>query len=540
MENKSSSVWTRSSKPTLYFVIITCVALGYHAAVVNLIPESTVSLFALPLLVGSVVFALTYRNKTIEHELKKELATQHAQLAKKSSESLQLRLRLVDAEKKTTSIRQELQRVCNAANATDEGSGSKFETIFHATPDPMLLADLDIGLVTDVNKSFLELLDFAWESVYNHPVDSIFSWASESDEFTFNKALDTGKSINNLVTIRERSDGKRFVALVSMRSITISGKHTAIIAVRDYSDLHAAQHKISILSQALEQSPAGAAILSQAGCVEYLNTRFTKITGYTVGELLNNEVPFIQEQAQKNIFSWENVSKRPEWRKEIQTTRKDGSSCWLSVSISPVTVHNCRSRYILVLEDITQKKEQERRIQHMAMHDALTSLANRRHFRMHLKHCIELQNRSQVPFALVFIDLNKFKDINDTQGHDVGDEVLKIISRRLKEVLREVDLVARPGGDEFLLILSGVQSLEEITTTLTRIAYHIARPMEVGNSTQTIMTAAIGVTLCPEHSVDADDLLSKADHAMYACKRTSSEPFIIWDSSIEMPQHIIA
>ncbi|KAF1074294.1 diguanylate cyclase domain-containing protein [Halodesulfovibrio sp. MK-HDV] len=531
----SPSTFVGKSRPALFFIIATCCAIIYHFAVNQWFSDNSVAHFFLPLLVGSIIFIFSFYLIRQKDKFQDTATTTSEKLSAAQAESLQLRMRLVDVERKSLATRRELQGLrlerCHAHPET-----SKFETTFHATPDPMLLADMESGLVTDVNESFLHLLDHNWQDVYNNAVSAIFTWASVKDAKRFANALLTGKPVNNLQAVSERKSGKKFFALVSMRSVSISGKRTAIIAVRDYSDLHAAQHEIRLYSKALEQSPAGTAILSIDGCVEYVNTRFTQITGYTADELHGNQVPFLETLSNSTHFSWKTLTNTPEWRDDIFTIRKDNTKCWLSLSISPVLEHDALARYVLILEDITDKKEQERRIQHMALHDGLTGVANRRQFKMQLSHSIELQHRSQVPFSVVFIDLNDFKEINDTRGHDFGDEVLKKVAKRLKHILREVDLVARPGGDEFLLLLSGIHSVEDLQTTLLRIAYHIARQMEFNDATTTSMTAAMGVAMCPEHATNADELLSKADHAMYACKRTPNSPYVIWDPTIDMEQ----
>ena len=522
------------SRPCLYFILATCVAIGYHFAVNKWLTNQSHAQLFLPLVVGALAFLAAKCSTKKMKDLESQAALNKEQLDIKRNEVAQLRVRLVDVERSSRNARREIQRMRQEVLHVTPDMGSKFETTFHATPDPMLLADLETGLVTDVNESFLHLLDFDWSDVYNSPVSSLFTWATVNDASTFANALVTGETASNLQAVSDTSNGLPFVALVSMCSIAISGKRTVIIAVRDYSDLHAAQHEIRILSKALEQSPAGIAVLSIDGNVEYVNTRFTQITGYASDEIHGTQLPFLQNQIKSQTFSWSMLAHDQEWRNDIYTTRKDKTRCWLSVSISPVTEHEEFQRYVLILEDITQKKEQEQRIQHMAMHDGLTNLPNRRHFNIQLKRFIELQHRSQIPFALVFLDLNKFKEINDNRGHKLGDEVLKKTAHRLSQILREVDFVARPGGDEFLLMLSGIQTVEDLSTTLMRIAYHIAQPMEFSDSTTLSLTAAMGVALCPEHGCNPDELLSKADHAMYNCKRTPNSPFSIWDISHDM------
>lgn len=490
--------------------------------------------FFLPLFWGTIIFLFTSYFASQNSKLEETANTHLEQLTAAKTEVTQLRMRLVDVERRARTARREAQRLRLERCIPRTELTNKFETTFHATPDSILLADMDSGLVTDVNESFLTLLDYNWKNVYNNPVNTLFTWANEQDAQKFAHALTTGQKVNNLRTVSQSKNKTDFFALVSMRSVSISGKRMIVIAVRDCSDLHAAHDKIRTFSTALEQSPVGTAILSIDGCVEHINTRFAKLTGYTAEELHGNKIPFFENLPEQSVLSWEKLATKSEWHSEILAPCRKHGTCWFSISISPVTENGRPSRYVLILEDITKKKAQERHIQHMAMHDGLTKVANRRHFKMQLKQFIELQNRSQIPFALIFMDLNKFKEINDTRGHDFGDEVLKETATRLKSILREVDLVARPGGDEFLLLLSGVKSIDDLQATLIRIAYHIAQQITFYDNTTASITAAMGVALCPEHGTNADDLLSKADHAMYSCKRTATSPFVLWEPSMEM------
>lgn len=296
---------------------------------------------------------------------------------------------------------------------------------------------------------------------------------------------------------------------------------------RDISQRRKAEDEIRTLSRALEQSSAAVAITSREGNIEYVNPRYTEITGYLPAEVTGHAPHFLhslQEPAPQDI--WRRIQCGDQWRGEVRTTRKGGEECWVFASVSPI-MNDAGTilQALVVLDDITRKKEQEEYIRFMAMHDGLTALPNRRLFISQLRHAVAVYQRNATPFAVLFIDLNDFKKINDTLGHDAGDTVLRTVARRLVDSLREVDTAARLGGDEFVVLLHGVSGQEEVRTASRRISEAIRRPVRIGTE-PCVVTPAIGVALCPKHGTDPDELLSLADKAMYLCKSERDCPYV--------------
>ncbi|WP_174409275.1 GGDEF domain-containing protein [Desulfovibrio psychrotolerans] len=296
---------------------------------------------------------------------------------------------------------------------------------------------------------------------------------------------------------------------------------------RDISQRRKAEDEIRTLSRALEQSSAAVAITSREGDIEYVNPRYTEITGYLPAEATGRPPHFLRSLPDMEPQEiWQRIHCGDQWRGEVRTTRKGGEQCWIFASVSPLMDDaGTILQALVVLDDITGKKEQEEYIRFMAMHDGLTSLPNRRLFMSQLRHAVAVHQRDATPFALLFIDLNDFKKINDTHGHDAGDTVLRTVARRLVDSLREVDTAARLGGDEFVVLLHGVSGREEVRTASHRIAEAICRPVRIG-AEPCVVTPAIGVAMCPQHGTDPDELLSLADKAMYLCKNERNCPYV--------------
>jgi diguanylate cyclase (GGDEF)-like protein/PAS domain S-box-containing protein len=197
----------------------------------------------------------------------------------------------------------------------------------------------------------------------------------------------------------------------------------------------------------------------------------------------------------------------------VPFARVDGPRAWLSISTRVIA----DSEVVVSLADVTERRSFQQQLEHQALHDALTGLPNRRLFMERLQHALELARRHAQRIAVTFVDLDGFKAINDSLGHEVGDRLLAEIARRLASVLRGSDLVARLGGDEFCAILHGVADPDAARVVATRMLHAITPALELHGKTLQV-TASIGVAIYPEHGTEASALLRQADHAMYAIK----------------------
>jgi diguanylate cyclase (GGDEF)-like protein len=221
---------------------------------------------------------------------------------------------------------------------------------------------------------------------------------------------------------------------------------------------------------------------------------------------------------------WGSIAAGREWRGEICNRTKAGREYWAMTSISPVLDGDGRIvNYIGVSEDITQKILQEQHIRFLALHDPLTGLANRNLFIDRLSQAVSYAERHGTSAVLMYIDLDDFKDVNDTYGHEAGDTVLKEVGRRLLTCIRSVDSVARVGGDEFVIILQDMTGDREVEQVVRRVRERIALPVELGEGRTCRVGASLGMSVCPDDGKDVDTLLRKADLAMYAVKKSHGQ-----------------
>lgn len=210
---------------------------------------------------------------------------------------------------------------------------------------------------------------------------------------------------------------------------------------------------------------------------------------------------------------------------ECQLKVRNGQTIWVAISArlssKQCSEDTCMEGFIL---DITEKKQQEERIKQLAMHDNLTGLPNRNLFEDRLSHAITMSDRSGVPMAILYLDLDGFKEVNDSSGHAAGDAVLVEISHRLKHCLREEDTIARLGGDEFCVILPHTQSREQITNVADKILDNVRQEI-IFNNKPFYLGASIGISIYPEDAESGSELLKVADRAMYSAKNAGKQNY---------------
>ncbi len=272
-----------------------------------------------------------------------------------------------------------------------------------------------------------------------------------------------------------------------------------------------------------------------------VNGAFVRITGYSEqealgAELLATTVPVPNETPLEEV--WEAVDERGYWSGELLDKRKDGSLYprWVSISVV-LDAQQAVSNYIAVFKDITEQKESEARFIYQANHDRLTGLPNRHLLHDRLTRAIRLAERNQHGLALLFLDLDNFKWVNDSLGHATGDQLLISVSQRLQSSVRSSDTVARLGGDEFVVLLHQPSGHQELAIIAKKIIDAIEEPIVLGGY-DFHTTTSIGISLYPEDGEEAEVLLKHADTAMYAAKSEGKSGFRFFD--LEMNRRAMA
>ncbi|MFK5895293.1 MAG: diguanylate cyclase, partial [Pseudomonadota bacterium] len=303
---------------------------------------------------------------------------------------------------------------------------------------------------------------------------------------------------------------------------------TAVKEIENTLQRVIALDNLKLVASVFEHTNDGIMITDSKSKIIDVNQSFTLLTGYTREDVIGNKPSILQSGRHNQKFyqsMWKSLIEEGEWEGQLWNKKKNGEIYAELLNISAIPEEDGSvSKYIGVFSDITQYKKQQEKLEFLAQHDALTQLPNRILFRDRLKTALALSRRSESLLAVAYLDLDGFKPINDTYGHDVGDKLLIEVSKRILECVREGDSVARLGGDEFALVLSNILNVEECNMILYRILTQIGSPYLISEKHISI-SVSIGVTLYPLDGVGIDDLLRHADQAMYAAKTLGRNQF---------------
>jgi diguanylate cyclase (GGDEF)-like protein/PAS domain S-box-containing protein len=424
----------------------------------------------------------------------------------------------VERELEQAKIRRERKQAEQELRASEE----RYRTLVEQASDGIFIADSD-GHFTDVNPAGCKMLGYTREKILQLAMSDVTKISAEKP-LRF-KELQMGETI-----ISEREllckDGSLISVEISGRQLK-DGRLQGI--VRDITERKRAEDRLRQLSSAVEQCPVSIVITDVNGSMEYVNPKFSAVTGYTLDEV-RGKTPqdtfgSSKTQLEARAEHWQSILTGKEWHGEMTNRKKNGESYWAAVSISPITDSNGNiTHFVSVNEDITSRKEAEEKIKHLnaglellAMTDYLTSLYNRRYFMQRGVEEVKRARRNRQPLALLMMDVDQFKKVNDTYGHEAGDMVLQQIAAALKSSLRETDVLGRIGGEEFAILLPNT-SLEEAGLLAERVRQSIAnKPFEIPGALLAV-TISIGVTVITDSILVIDDMLRKADAAMYQAK----------------------
>jgi diguanylate cyclase (GGDEF)-like protein/PAS domain S-box-containing protein len=312
-----------------------------------------------------------------------------------------------------------------------------------------------------------------------------------------------------------------------------------VLAVNRVSNVQAQLRKLSI---AVDQSLDAILMTDVDSRIEYVNDSFTKLFGYSRAESIGQAMDFFNSERHGSALQATVRSAilcAGKWEGEIWSQHKSGeaSPCWVSISAVKDNERRISDHFIATYTDITERKKVEKKINELAYYDQLTGLPNRTLLLDHMRLTMATSSRNASFCALLFLDLDNFKTLNDTLGHEVGDVFLKQVAQRLTKCVREVDFVARLGGDEFVLILAELGTVESdaargAETVTTKILAKLSQPYQFGNVDHT-STASVGITMFRGDVTAMDDLMKQADLAMYRSKAAGRNTTHFFDPVME-------
>lgn len=303
----------------------------------------------------------------------------------------------------------------------------------------------------------------------------------------------------------------------------------AIGTVLDITRQKETEERLRQAAAVYENTADGVMITRPDAVIVAINAAFTRITGYAEEDVLGATPRILRSGRHPESFyddMWRNLRETGMWQGEIWNRRKSGEIYPGWLSIARVADDSGQVvNYVGVFSDISRIKESEDALRAMAHHDPLTQLPNRVLFGLRLEHALEQARRRNTRFALLFIDLDRFKQVNDTLGHIAGDELLVELTRRVRQRVRQEDTFARLGGDEFVLLLEQLEKSEDAAHLAREVIALIDEPFLLQNEREARVGASIGIALYPEDGRDATELLGKADTAMYAAKEGGRDTF---------------
>ena len=375
-----------------------------------------------------------------------------------------------------------------------------------------------------------DLIGLAWMDLV-HPDDS----SEEVARFT--SAL-RGHTDGYTCDIRLlRREGISIDCHVIMRCVrdAEAGLSYFVVMVQDISERKRMEESLRLSATVFEHAAEGVMIVDTQARIVAVNRTFTEITGFSADEVRGQNPRLLRsgrtdEATYKAL--WESVSARGFWRGELWNRRKDGSLFAEQLTISAVrNSQGDLTHYVGLMSDITSIKRTQEVLDYQAHHDPLTDLPNRLLFEDRLSHALNRSRRTGERLAVMFVDLDRFKNINDTLGHPVGDEVLRVIGRRLQNSLRDCDTVARLGGDEFILLLEAIGSESDVGKVAEKLLTDFREPIAAAGH-EFFVTASVGVSFFPQDGEEVITLVRNADAAMYRAKEKGRNSFEFYHAEL--------
>lgn len=383
------------------------------------------------------------------------------------------------------------------------------------------------GIITDVDDSFILLTQFKKEELLGYPLNKFHHHSAQI--INTNTSCDMFEHIESVLKLK---NGNEISVEIYLYSQQYNNEQGFKLVIKNINNLISGQRENSIYKQMFSNSKEAIVVTDKQGDILKVNQSYCHITGYTDEESLYNNLSMLKSGKQDKYFYedfWGKLKTDGYWEGEIWNKRKNGDIFpeWLNISSIKDGNSNI-TNYIAQFTDITQRKKSEEEKHFHAYHDALTNLPNRHFLFEKLTRLCEININEPTFFAVIFCDLDRFKSINDSLGYDVGNELLKSIADRFEAKLQNGELIARSGGDEFVVVIEGELALNNIDKVCLQILALFNEPFNTkyGKFKASI---SIGVSQFPEDSKDVWELISFSDVAMLKVKESGGNHYSLFD-----------
>ena len=416
-----------------------------------------------------------------------------------------------------------------------EKSKRHFEAIVSASDDAIISKSLQ-GIITSWNLGAERIFGYLAAEMIGQSVERLLPADRSHEELQILGRIERGEKIEHFETERLHKDGHQVPV-----SVTISPIHDAQGRVvgaskiaRDISERKAFEQRLNLISSVFTYTSEAVAIIDAEGNFLEINDAFTHVTGYARSEIIGKS-PLLFRSSHQGPEIYQQLlttlAETGHCQGEVWSRRKSGEAFAGLLTVSRICDANGNAlQNVAIFADITPLRQHQERLERIVNFDPLTNLPNRLLLSDRLSQALAQAKRNKQSIAVAYLDLDGFKVVNDQHGHDVGDQLLIAISQRMQSSLREVDTLARMGGDEFVAVLTDVGSVEDFRHMLERILKACSEPVCIDGLFMQV-SASMGVTLYPQDESDVDQLMRHADQAMYEAKQAGKNCFHLFDTS---------
>lgn len=419
-------------------------------------------------------------------------------------------------------------------------SEERFRKVFASSPVMVWITRKRDQRFLDVNVTFLETAGWRREDILGRTASDAGLWAIPEQQAAMLELVDKHNEIRDLDwRLRTKSGDVRDV-LGCVEQVRLSGEDCLLVAAYDITDRRRAEEQMRKLSRALEQTADAVMITDREGVIEYVNPAFENITGYTNAEVCGLQPNILNSHKQSVEFYrdlWKTILAGKTFSNVFVNRKKGGKFYYEEKTITPLKdEQGAVTHFVSTGRDITDRMETQERLQFLAHHDVLTELPNRTLFLDRLKQSLAYARWHDRLVAVLFLDIDRFKNINDTLGHEAGDRLLQELAQRLSSCLRDRDTVARFGGDEFVIMLNDIAEDGDVSKLAQKILDALKEPFSVSD-TRLHVSASIGISLFPTDGKETGRLLRNADTAMYRAKELGRNNYQFY--SLEMSTRVL-
>ncbi|OAN13739.1 hypothetical protein A3K86_14350 [Photobacterium jeanii] len=410
-----------------------------------------------------------------------------------------------------------------------------------ATVQHALLVVDESGKITLANDACFDVLGVPQRSaMQQHFVQLLRPLQPERFKQRLKQVLNNKRHFNHHVVKCQalHQDNERILQIASR---PLFQQKKFLFAIEDITKQHLAQRQQRLAANVFDSSQDAIVVLSQTGIIEMVNPAFEHLIGFSHENVIGKHFHSLLDMTTYRAIEAKvraSLSERNIWQGEYHQRRQDGTMIPLFLRIhrlaephshanNPHSAYN-EAQVAIIASDLRSIKENER-LEYLASHDSLTNLPNRNKLRAHIQTLLKQQQKEQQTFAVLFIDLDGFKGINDQYGHDVGDTVLKIVSARMSRAIRQADMVGRLAGDEFITVLNHVNDANKVTQTSQRLLHKLNQPISIDDYIISIGASIGCYYVHPREYQNVDDILRRADKAMYEAKRSGKGQVVIFN-----------